>query len=98
MCVILSSIHREKSVDGTPERDMYYISPVFIFAYYPHYRDVSVVLCISHTTNTQNGSTLDNDVKYSLSLLYPPAPPLIVVLFTSHPSISLGIGLPSEQF
>jgi len=58
MCVILSSIHREKSVDGTPERDMYYISPVFIFAYYPHYRDVSVVLCIPHTTKTQNGSTL----------------------------------------
>ena len=76
-----------------PLSDMYYISPVFIsvFAYYPHYRDVSVVLCISHTTNTQNGSTLDNDVKCPLSsLLYPPVPPLIVVLFTYIPPFPIG--------
>ena len=79
-----------------PLSDMYYISPVFIsvFAYYPHYRDVSVVLCISHTTNTQNGSTLDNDVKCPLSILYPPAPPLIVVYISPHiPPFPIGLAI-----
>ena len=59
--------------------EWYALSPVFIMCMctYPLY-DVSVVLYISHT-NIQSRSTLDNDVKFPLSPLYPAVPPLIVI-------------------